>query len=152
MDGTDFENTSLEQQFAELLRREQLERARAEQALCVLRHTEQRFSALFDSNVIAIIEINQDRVLDANESFLRMTGQTRATVLGGALLLRDLSPAKYQKMDEMAYNRAIQEGSFQPFEKELFRRDGSLVPVWVGRRPASSSAGLDLHGVRSGSF
>ena len=128
----DFERTQLERQLAELLRREQVERARAEQALSVLRHTEERFGALFESNVIGIIEINHERILDANEFFLQMVGQSREMVLNGGLLWRDLTPAKYHQIDELAHERAIRDGSFAPFEKEFYRKDGSLIPVWVG--------------------
>ena len=132
MGAEDYKRTQLEQQLAELLRREQNERDRAEQAFSVLRHTEKRFSALFHSNVIGIIEINHERVLDANESFLQMVGQSREAVLSGALLWRDLTPKKYAKMDALAHQRAIREGSFPPFEKEFFRKNGTLVSVWVG--------------------
>jgi two-component system cell cycle sensor histidine kinase/response regulator CckA len=105
---------------------------RAEQTMSVLRHTEQRFRALFDSNVIGIVEINHESVLDANESFLQMTGQSRETVLSGTIRWRDMTPAKYGRIDEQAHERAIQSGSFPPFEKEFYRKDGSLLPVWVG--------------------
>ena len=105
---------------------------RADQAVSVLRNTEKRFSALFDSNVIGIIEINHERVLDANESFLKMTGQSREAVLSGGILWREITPSKYRGMDEQAHEKAILEGSFPPFEKEFYRRDGSVLPVWVG--------------------
>ena len=105
---------------------------RAADALSVLQHTEQRYRALFDSNVIGILEINHERVLDANESFLEMTGQSRDSVLGGKILWREITPSRYRLMDEQAHDRAIAEGSFPPFEKEFYRADGSVLPVWVG--------------------
>ena len=108
------------------------EKERARQTLSVLHNTEQRFRALFDSNVIGIIEINEDRILDANQSFLEMSGHSREALLAGKLFWRELTPAKYKRIDEAAHERAIQHGCFQPFEKEIYRKDGTLVPVWVG--------------------
>ena len=105
---------------------------RAEQTMSVLRHTEQRFCALFDSNVIGIIEINHEKLLDANESFLKMTGQLREALLSGELRWRDMTPSKYSRMDEQAHEMALQNGSFPPFEKEFYRADGTALPVWVG--------------------
>ena len=105
---------------------------RAEQTMSVLRHTEQRYRALFDSNVIGIIEINHEKLLDANESFLKMTGQLREAVLGGELRWREMTPSKYSRMDEQAHEMALQHGSFPPFEKEFYRADGTALPVWVG--------------------
>ncbi|MDQ6678477.1 MAG: PAS domain S-box protein [Acidobacteriota bacterium] len=122
----------LEQERGDLLKREQQARVQAEQTLSVLRHTEQRFRSLFDSNVIGIFEVNEECVLDANASFLEMTGQSRDVVLTGALKWRDMTPAKYHRMDQFAHERAIREGSFPPYEKEFYRKDGSVVPVWVG--------------------
>jgi len=87
--------------------------------MSVLRHTEQRFCALFDSNVIGIIEINHEKLLDANESFLKMTGQLREALLSGELRWRDMTPSKYSRMDEQAHEMALQNGSFPPFEKEF---------------------------------
>jgi len=108
------------------------ERARTGQALSVLRHTEQRFRALFDSNVIGIVEINHERVLDANESFLQMTGRSREAVLSGKLLWGEMTPSKYRRIDQAAHDLVIRNGSFPPFEKEFYREDGTTVPVWVG--------------------
>ena len=105
---------------------------RADQVLSVLQNTEQRFGALFDSNVIGILEINHERVLDANESFLKMTGQCRESILRGELFWREITPSKYRRMDEQAHEKAIAHGSFSPFEKEFYRKDGSVLPVWVG--------------------
>ncbi len=123
---------SLEQRLEELLRREQAERHRAEQAIAVLRHTDERFGALWNSNIIGIVEINHERVLDANSSFLEMTGRSRETIISGSLPWRDLVPPKYMRFAEQAHARVIAEGSFPPFEEEIYRQDGTLVPVWVG--------------------
>lgn len=123
---------SLEQRLEELLRREQAERHRAEQALAVLRHTDDRFRALWNSNIIGIVEINHERILDANESFLEMTGLSRTAVINGSVPWRELVPAKYMRFAEQAHARVVEEGSFPPFEEEMYRQDGSLVPVWVG--------------------
>jgi two-component system cell cycle sensor histidine kinase/response regulator CckA len=111
---------------------ERAAREQAETALTVLRQTEARLQCLFDSNVIGIIEINSDRILDANDSFLRMVGRDRDSLRNGELSWREMTPPKYHAIDALAMETLCREGCFRPFEKQLVRSDGVLVPVWVG--------------------
>ncbi len=115
----------LEREYANLL-------LQAENALKVLRQTEARLHCLFDSHVIGVIEMNAERILDANDSFLGMIGCTRERLRNGELLWRELTPPKYHAIDELAIERVLRDGCFQPFEKELLRQDGGVVPVWIG--------------------
>ncbi|MCU1258466.1 MAG: signal transduction histidine kinase [Bryobacterales bacterium] len=122
----------LEKERITLLERERSAREQAETALVVLRQTEARLQRLFDSNVIGIIEINSERILDANNSFLRMIGRERECLESCGLSWRELTPRKYHAIDDLAIQRLLRDGSFQPFEKELLRSDGSVAPVWIG--------------------
>ena len=87
----------LERERAALLERERAAREQAETALKILRQTEARLHCLFDSHVIGIIEINEEMILDANESFLRMIGQGRECLQSTPLLWRDLTPAEVSR-------------------------------------------------------
>jgi two-component system CheB/CheR fusion protein len=122
----------LERERSALLEGERHAREQAETAVKVLRQTEARLHCLFDSHVIGIVEMNAERILDANNSFLRMVGRSRDELQNGQLQWRDLTPSKYHAIDELATERLLRDGCFQPFEKQLLRPDGALIPVWVG--------------------
>jgi PAS domain S-box-containing protein len=72
----------------------------------------------------------QDRILEANDAFLRIVGYGREDLVSGSL--RRTGPPEWREHDERALAELRSTGSFQPFEKEYFRKDGSRVPVLVG--------------------
>ena len=112
--------------------------------------SETRFRTVFDHNIIPTVIYHTDgRVLDANESFLKLTGYDRATL--GQLKAQTLLRAPASGPDAPAT------GSFNtasgPVERELLLRDGHHVPVLMGGYLfAGSSRGtaylFDLSSVR----
>jgi PAS domain-containing protein len=50
----------------------------------------------------------------------------------GRLRWTDMTPAELRERDEHAVTELRSTGSFQPFEKEFFRKDGSRIPVLIG--------------------
>jgi len=56
----------------------------------------------------------------------------REDVVSGRLRRTDLTPAEWHERDELAVAELRSTGTFQPFEKEYFRKDGSRVPVLIG--------------------
>ncbi len=104
-------------------RREALER---------IKQGEARFRRLIESNVVGVIISSVDGgISDANDAFLKMLGYTRRDLERG-LRWRNLSPSEYTALDDASVEEIIRTGSFQPYEKEFIRRDGSRVPVIVG--------------------
>jgi len=99
-----------------------------------LAEREAKIRRLVDANIIGIIVWNTDGdILEANDAFLRMVGYERQDLLSGHLRWRDLTPEEWRESTERALTQIGQDGHTQPAEKEYIRKDGSHVPVMVGR-------------------
>src|SRR5262249_50031313 len=66
------------------------------------------------------------------EAFLHMLQYGREDIVTGRLRWTDLTPAELRERDERAVVELRSSGTFQPFEKEFFRKDGGRVPVLIG--------------------
>jgi PAS domain S-box-containing protein len=53
-------------------------------------------------------------------------------VISDRLRWTELTPAEWRERDARAVVELRSTGTFQPFEKELLRRDGGRVPVLIG--------------------
>ena len=92
-----------------------------------------RFDSLYKYDMLGIVVWHIDgRLLDANESFLAMTGFEHSDFEGGKLNWREMTPPEHQKSDEKALEEIARQGFCVPFEKEFFCKDGSRVPVILG--------------------
>ena len=97
-----------------------------------LQQREAEIRRLVDANIVGIVFWDRDGgIRDANDAFLRMVGYERADLVSGGLRWTDLTPAEWLERDERALGELNSTGSFQPFEKEYFRKDGSRVPVLI---------------------
>ncbi len=103
-----------------------------ERLLAALRESEARFRALFDSGVMGVLVGDRDRVFEANEAFLDLVGYSRTEMLEGQLKWKAISPPEHAEADERALRELADTGVVRPFEKELFRKDGTRIPVVVG--------------------
>ena len=106
--------------------------------------SEGRFRTIFAHNIMPTVIWHADgRIIDANESFFRLTGYDR----------RDLSSARLSTRDLIVRaGRAVQRDPLPvlpdldtevPLERELILRDGRRIPVLVGgcRFPGSLTEG-----------
>ena len=99
-----------------------------------LAEREARIQRLVDANIIGIVIWNLDgQINDANDAFLRMVGYDREDLLAGCIRWTDLTPPELRKRNEQTLEELNRSGTTQPFEKEYFRKDGSRVPVLIGR-------------------
>jgi PAS domain S-box-containing protein len=88
---------------------------------------------LVDANIIGIFVTDREgRIFEANDAFLRIVGYDREDLGSGRVRRTSLTPPEWSERDEPALAELRSTGSFQPFEKEYFRKDGSRVPVLVG--------------------
>jgi PAS domain S-box-containing protein len=94
-----------------------------------LREAEERLRQLLDSNLIGIIEIDGERILSANDYFLKMVGRSREQLEGGDLQWREMTPPECAADDEEFVAHILRSGDCVPVEKEFVRADGTRVPV-----------------------
>jgi PAS domain S-box-containing protein len=94
---------------------------------------EVKIRRLVEANVVGIVMWNlEGAITGANEAFLRMLRYDREDLSPGRVRWTDLTPAEWRGHAERAVAELKATGSFQPFEKEYFRKDGSRVPVLLG--------------------
>ena len=94
---------------------------------------EAKVGRLVEANVVGIVLWNlEGAITGANEAFLRMVQFDREDLVSGRVRWTDLTPAEWRGSDERAIADLKLRRSFQPFEKEYFRKDGSRVPVLLG--------------------
>jgi formate hydrogenlyase transcriptional activator len=94
---------------------------------------EAKVRRLIDANLVGIVMWNLEGVItEANEAFLRMVRYDRADLASGRVRWTDLTPPEWRERDGLAVAELTAAGTFQPFEKEYFRKDGSRVPVLIG--------------------
>ena len=98
-----------------------------------LRLTDARSRHLFDSDMMGIVFWDMSgRLLDANDTFLRMIQYTRSDALTGNLHWSEITPPEWAELDKKANAQLVDSGRVQPYEKEFVRRDGVRIPVLVG--------------------
>jgi PAS domain S-box-containing protein len=94
---------------------------------------EAKIRRLVDANVLGICIWNlEGAIVEANETFLHMLEYGREDMVSGRLRWTDLTPAEWREQDERAVAELRSTGTFQPVEKEYFRKDGSRIPVLIG--------------------
>ena len=110
-----------------------------------LQEREARIRRLVDSNIIGIFVWDlDDRIIDANEAFLRIVGYSREDIVSGRLRWRDLTPTEWRDADDRRVAALKATGTAQPYEKEYFLKSGGRVPVLVG---AATFGGRDDQGM-----
>ncbi len=98
-----------------------------------LRQSEQRFRRLFESGVLGIIVADLvGNIRDANQAFLSMVGYTSDDLRAGRVRWKDMTPLKWQARDAEAVEELGTTGVLRSYEKEYFRKDGSVVPILLG--------------------
>ena len=84
-----------------------------------------------EPTVAGIITGEFDHVPEANDAFLNLVGYNREDLQAGRLHWPDLTPPQYSQLDDLAHEECLRLGACTPYEKELFRKDGSRVPVLI---------------------
>ncbi len=102
-------------------------------AMRALRGSEARFRSLFELDLVGVFFWSVDgRVLDANDSFIRMLGYARDEFAMGSARWSELTPPEWSETDARAYEQMVRTGKASPYRKEFFRKDGSRLPVLMG--------------------
>jgi len=94
---------------------------------------EAKVRRLVDANVVGIVMFTlEGGIKGANDAFLNMVNYTHDDLNSDRIRWKDLTPSEWHDRDEQAVGELISTGSFQPFEKEYFRKDGSRIPILLG--------------------
>jgi PAS domain S-box-containing protein len=94
---------------------------------------EARVRRLIAANLMGIFTWNvEGRIVEANESFLKMVQRGPGEVGSAGMRWTDLTPEEWRARDELAVADLKATGTMQPYHKEYFRKDGNRVPVLVG--------------------
>jgi PAS domain S-box-containing protein len=97
-----------------------------------LQERETKIRRLVDASIIGIFVWRiEGRIIEANDTFLRLVGYDREDLESGRVHRGKLTPPEWRSRDEQAMKDLKAAGTVQPFEKEYCRKDGSRVPVLI---------------------
>lgn len=111
---------------------EQHARRGTEAALARALASETRFQRLEEAGIIGVVTADAERIVDANDAFLRMVGYSRPDLEAGKIRWREMSPPEHAALDDAALQTLQAQGYCPPYEKTCLRKDGSLIPTLVG--------------------
>jgi PAS domain S-box-containing protein len=95
-----------------------------------------------ESNVQGVLFWKIDGgITEANDAFLDMVGYSRRDLKEGLLDWEKMTPPGYEEDDRKGIENLARDGICAPYEKELFRKDGSRVPVLLGSAVFEDSPG-----------
>ena len=95
-----------------------------------LERRESKIRRLVDTNIVGVAITRIDgAIIEANDAALEIVGYTREDARSGRVGWRELTPPEWQEASDRAVAQLQATGSFDLFEKELLRRDGTRVPV-----------------------
>jgi len=98
-----------------------------------LAQREAKIRRLVEGEIIGVFIWDFDgRILEANDTLLRMVGYSREDLALGRLNWRDLTPPEWREADERFVQEQRKTGRLAPIEKEYFRKDGTRVPILLG--------------------
>ncbi len=94
---------------------------------------EARFQVLSESGILGItISDSQGGIKEVNDTFLRMSGYSRADFEAGRMDWNAMTPPEWLYTNVRAISQLNAKGFADPWEKEYFRKDGSRWPVLIG--------------------
>ncbi len=94
--------------------------------------TETRFRTLAENNVAGVTLCEADgKLLFANDAYLNIVGYSREDFESGKLRWTEITAPEYREADNIALEKARQNGKSDQYEKEYICKDGSRVPVLV---------------------
>jgi len=105
---------------------------RIEEAEKALRLSESRFLSLWESGTIGIVAWKLNgTIIEANRLFWQMLGYNEEIKPDSPNWI-DMTPEDQAHKDEKAVIQLQQSGRCEPFEKELYHREGYSVPIFMG--------------------
>jgi PAS domain S-box-containing protein len=98
-----------------------------------LRKSQERVNHLMNSSVIGIFFAEGDEIVEANSTFLRMTGYSQDDLSQRRLTWGSLAlPTLKTSLTQQAHQEVVVQQCTTPFEAELVCKDGSCLDVLMG--------------------
>ncbi|GHO51226.1 hypothetical protein KSX_93890 [Ktedonospora formicarum] len=97
-----------------------------------LRQSQKRVDLLMNSSIIGIFCAEDDEIVCANTTFLRMTGNSQEDLQQRNVPWATTTPALASSFSQQAYQEMVAHHCMTPFEMELVCKDGSHLPVLLG--------------------
>jgi len=119
-----------------------------QETLFALKHSEKKYRGLYQSSKDAIILLTKDyRVQNANQAALDLSGYDLDEIK--QLYIRDITPKKWLDIEKkITYEQVLKRGYSDEYEKEIIRKDGTLIPLSVRAWPLKDQEG-NLTGIWS---
>jgi PAS domain S-box-containing protein len=97
-----------------------------------LHQSQARARRLIDANIIGVVISDMDHIFEANDAFLEIVGYTREDLTARRINWIAMTPPELLSLDMNAIQELQEQGTFTPFEKAYYRKDGELVPILIG--------------------
>nr|WP_244422371.1 PAS domain S-box protein [Ktedonobacter racemifer] len=97
-----------------------------------LRLSQERVNLLMNSSIIGIFLAEDDAIVDANATFLQMTGYRREDLQQRNVRWATMTRPPAASFSHQVYQDVVAQHCTTPFETELVCKDGSHLPVLLG--------------------
>jgi PAS domain S-box-containing protein len=101
--------------------------------------SEARWRSFVESNIIGVVICRHDRIVEANDAFLRLVGYTQEDVTDPGIFWPSITAPESLERSRAASVELKRRGNIAPFEKEYIRKDGTRVWAMVGAATISES-------------
>jgi len=101
--------------------------------------SEARWRSFVDSNIIGVVICRNDRIVEANDSFLDLIGYTRHDVADPGIMWPAVTAPESLERSRTASVDLRRRGNIAPFEKQYLRKDGTRVWAMVGAAAISDT-------------
>jgi len=107
--------------------------------------SEEKYRSLFESSIdgILVVGLSTGKITEANQAFLDMIGYPIEELKGRSYA--ELTPARWHAMEtEIIGNQVFVRDYSDEYEKEIIRKDGTIVPVSVRRWMIKDDSGTPI--------
>jgi len=121
----------LYKQSSRLIKMSDRQQEQLRNAEAALRNSEEKYRGLYNSSIDGIVYVDmEDRVLEANPSFLDMISYTSEELKN--TVITDLIPPKWHDMIyDIKTNQILTRGRTDEYEQEIFDKHGNCISVSI---------------------